>query len=57
MWPEEGHYKGVRMQIVLSCPEEVVVAKGGTNVSPLKPLAENRTAKRETNRGEVTLDA
>lgn len=31
-----GHYKGVRMWIVLSCLEEVVVAKGGTNFSPLK---------------------
>lgn len=57
MWPEKGLYKGVRMQTVLTCPEEAVVAKGGTNISPLKPLAENQTAKRETNRGEVTLDA
>lgn len=43
------------MQIVLTCPEEAVVAKGGTNISPLKPVAENWTAKREANR-EVTLD-
>lgn len=45
------------MQIVLSCLKEAMVAKGGTNVSPLKPLAEIWTAKRQTNRGEVTLDA
>lgn len=56
LWPEKGHWKGVRMQLVLSCLEEAVVAEGGSNVSPLKPLAESWTAKRETKRREVTSD-
>lgn len=34
-----------------------MVVRGGTTVSPLKSLAENWRPKRETDRGEVTMDA
>lgn len=41
----------------LSYPVWRKLVKKGTNISPLEPLAENQTVKRETSRGEVTLDA
>lgn len=41
----------------LSYPVWRKLVKKGTNILPLEPLAENQTAKRETSRGEVTLDA
>lgn len=56
-WPRRGHPSGVRWQVFSLCPEEAVVVRGGTTVSPLRSLAENWRPKRETDRGEVTMDA